>query len=162
MMALAPHPEGEGVTFLKPSEDPMTMTQRLFSILLIFFEGFLALSAIAGGIGLLTGTLALPVEYLAGSIFTSFLIPGLSLTVIVGGLALVGTILVTRSHRYAAAVTAVSGLAIIIFEGVEVMVIGSPAGLARNLQVFYFSLGLLIVLTSLAPLAELRRTLARA
>ncbi len=138
------------------------MSHRLSRFLLIIFEAFLALTAIAGGIGLLTGILAMPVEYLSGSPFDSFLIPGLSLMVLVGGLALVGTILVARKHRYAAAVTAVSGVAIIIFELVEVLVIGSPAGVARNLQIFYSSLGLLIVLTSLAPLADLRRNLAQA
>lgn len=138
------------------------MSHSLSRFLLIIFEAFLALTAIAGGIGLLTGILAMPVEYLSGSPFDSFLIPGLSLMVLVGGLALVGTILVARKHRYAAAVTAVSGVAIIIFELVEVLVIGSPAGVARNLQIFYSSLGLLIVLTSLAPLADLRRNLAQA
>jgi hypothetical protein len=137
------------------------MTHRLSRTLLILLEGFLALTAIGGGIGLLTGLLAMPVEYLAGSIFTSFLIPGLSLMLIVGGLAILGTAMVTIRHRYAAAATAVSGLSIILFELVEVMVIGSPAGVARNLQVFYFGLGLLILVASLAPLAQLRQGPAR-
>ena len=138
------------------------MTHRLSRLLLIFLEGFLALTAIGGGIGLLTGLLAMPVEYLSGSIFTSFMIPGLSLMVVVGGLAVLGAVLVARRHRYAAAATAVSGLAIICFESVEVMVIGSPAGVARNLQIFYFGLGLLILAASLAPLAQLRQGPARA
>lgn len=138
------------------------MAQRLSRILLIFLESFLALTAIGGGIGLLTGLLAMPVEYLAGSIFTSFLIPGLSLMVVVGGLAIVGAVLLTKRHRYAPAATAVSGLAIIFFEWVEVMVIGSPAGAARNMQVFYFGLGLLILLASLAPLSQWRQARARA
>ncbi len=138
------------------------MALRLSRILLVILEGFLALTAIGGGIGLLTGILAMPVTYLAGSMFTSFLIPGLSLMVIVGGLALAGAFLAVRRHPYAAAVTAASGIVIIVFELVEVMVIGSPAGLARNLQVFYFSLGLLILLISLAPLAQLRRSPSRA
>lgn len=138
------------------------MTHRFFRTSLIFLEGFLALTAIGGGIGLLTGVMAMPVSYLAGSMFSSFMIPGLSLMVIVGGLALLGGVLAAVGHRFAPVVTAVSGLVIIIFEMVEVLVIGSPAGVARNLQVFYFGLGLLILLLSLAPLAEMRKNLAPA
>ena len=138
------------------------MSHRLSRILLVILEGFLALTAIAGGIALFTGLLAPPVEYLAGSVFASFMIPGLSLTVIVGGLALVGAVMAALDHRYTPAVTAASGGTIIFFELVELIVIGSPAGSARNLQVLYISLGLALVLLSLAPLAALRRTIARA
>ncbi|MGA9190361.1 MAG: hypothetical protein WBZ24_01390 [Anaerolineales bacterium] len=137
------------------------MTRRVSRLLLILLEGFLALTAIGGGIGLITGLLAMPVAYLSGSIFTSFLIPGLSLMVVVGGLAVVGAVLVAKRHRFAPAATAVSGLAIIFFEVVEVMVIGSPVGVARNLQVFYLGLGLLILVASLPPLAQLRHGPAR-
>lgn len=136
------------------------MLHRLTRILLVILEGFLALTAIAGGIALFTGMLAPPVEYLAGSVFTSFLIPGLSLAVIVGGMALAGAILAAIGHRYTAPVTASSAITIIVFETVELMVIGSPAGYARNLQVLYLSLGLALVLLSLSPLAELRKKAA--
>jgi hypothetical protein len=90
------------------------------------------------------------------------MIPGLSLTVIVGGLALAGAVMAALDHRYTPAVTAASGGTIIFFELVELIVIGSPAGSARNLQVLYISLGLALVLLSLAPLAALRRTMVRA
>jgi hypothetical protein len=138
------------------------MPNRLIRALLILFDGFLALTAIGGGLGLLSGLMAPPMESLAGSIFGNYLVPGLSLVVLVGGSALVSTALLVRNHRLAPALAAMSGLAIIIFETVEVLVIGSPAGYARTLQILYFSLGLLILLTSLAPLADLRRSSARA
>ena len=43
--------------------------KKLLRILLILLDGFLALTAFAGGIGLLAGLFALPVEMLAGSPF---------------------------------------------------------------------------------------------
>jgi hypothetical protein len=35
------------------------------------------------------------------------------------------------------------------FEFVEVMVIGSPEGIARNLQIFYFGTGIIISILSI-------------
>ncbi len=45
--------------------------KKLLRILLILLDGFLALTAFAGGIGLLADLFALPVEMLAGSPFNS-------------------------------------------------------------------------------------------
>jgi hypothetical protein len=137
------------------------LAHRLLRTTLLFLEGFLSLTAVAGGIGLLTGMLSPPVEDLAGSIFTSYKIPGAALAAIVGGSALAGTFLLALDHRYAPMVTAASGLAIIGFESVEVLVIGSPAGLARNMQAFYFGLGFLILAVSAGPLVAMRRRLAQ-
>jgi len=55
--------------------------------ILIALHGFLAITATGGGLGLLTGTGAPPVEMFAGSLFASYAIPGLALLVVVGGLA---------------------------------------------------------------------------
>jgi hypothetical protein len=138
------------------------MNRRLHRVLLIIFNGFLALTAVLGGIGLLAGFNAPPTTFLAGSIFDSYLLPGLSLMLIVGGLASIGTAFAVRRHPLTAAVAAAAGLAIIVFETVEVWVIGSPPGVARNLQVLYYSVGVLILLVSWAPLADWRRRRASA
>lgn len=44
-----------------------------------------------------------------------------------------------------------------IFEIVEVLVIGSPPGIARTLQIIYFSLGGIILVLSLVDWVVLRR-----
>jgi len=69
------------------------MLQRILRIVLIILDAFLALTAFAGGIGLVTGVAAPPTEMLAGSPFTGYLIPALSLFVIVGGCASYSTAL---------------------------------------------------------------------
>ena len=118
--------------------------KRVEHILLTLMVAFLALTAVAGGAALLTGDISPGPELLAGSPFNSYLIPGLALLVLVGGSALVATVMLLVRHPLGVAASAVAGVMIMGFEVVEMLVIGSPAGLARNLQVFYFTLGLLI------------------
>jgi hypothetical protein len=98
---------------------------------------------VAGGLALLSGDIAPPPELLAGSPFTSYTIPGLALLVLVGGSALVAMILLLRRHPLGVAASALAGVMMMGFEIVEVWAIGSEPGLARDLQLFYFTLGLL-------------------
>jgi hypothetical protein len=124
--------------------------KNLLRILLIVLDGFLALTAIGGGIALLAGLYAPPVEMLAGSPFKSYTVPGLALFVLVGGSALVAMMLLIRRHPMASLASAAAGGIIIIFEIVEVLVIGSPPAVSRNLQIFYFAIGGLIMLLAAA------------
>ena len=121
------------------------MGNRFLGIALIVLDFFLAFTAIAGGVGLLFGLNAPPVEMLAGSPFRDYTIPGLALMALVGGGALIAGILTLRRHPNAPLASGAVGLMIIVFELVEVLAIGSPPGMSRNLQVFYFALGLLII-----------------
>jgi hypothetical protein len=90
-------------------------------IVLIVLDAFLALTAVAGGIGLLAGVNAPPVEMLAGSPFRSYTIPGLALLVIVGGSALVAAVVVLRRQRWGALASGVAAAMIVGFEIVEVL-----------------------------------------
>ena len=132
------------------------MARTVLPILLVLTNGFLALTAIAGGVGLLADLNAPPVTALAGSPFSDFTIPGLALLIIVGGTALIATLLGARKHAIAALVSCLAGAVIVVFEIVEVLVIGSPPGIARTLQLFYFSLGGLIFVLSLVDWVVLR------
>jgi hypothetical protein len=123
----------------------MMLAKRVLRSVLTVLDAFLALTAAAGGIGLLTGANAPSLEFLQGSPFSSYTIPGLALLVIIGGCALAATIWMWRGHPWGAPASGLAGVVIIGFEIVEVLVIGSPPGIARNLQVFYFTLGLLIL-----------------
>lgn len=118
--------------------------KRIEHTLLLVLDAFLAITAMAGGIGLLTGAIAPGVALLQGSPFASYTIPGLALLILVGGCALLATGLMLRRSQWAVLTSAFAGMMIIGFELVEMLVIGSPAGVARNLQIFYLTLGLLI------------------
>ncbi len=105
---------------------------------------FLALTAIGGGIGLFTGFNAPPLVFLDGSPFSSYILPGLALLILVGGTAVLASILLVRNHRHAWFAVVASAIAVVIFEIVEVVYIGSPEGIARNLQIFYFTYGFIL------------------
>ena len=136
------------------------MSGRMLRILLVVLDGFLGLTAIAGGVGLLAGINAPSTADLAGSLFSDYTIPALALLVIVGGAGVVSTVMTLRKHWYAALASGAAGVVIVIFEIVEVLAIGSPPGVARTLQIFYFALGLLIILLALALWSSQRRSLA--
>lgn len=126
------------------------MVTKFEHYMLIMLDAFLAITAVAGGIGLLTGAISLEVALLQGSLFRSYVIPGLALLLLVGGSALLATGLLLRLPALGVLASGAAGAIIMIFELVEVLVIGSDPGLARNLQIFYFTLGLLIVLLASA------------
>ena len=79
----------------------MKAIRKVAYVILMVLTGFLALTGFLGGIGLLANLNAPPVEQLRGSIFADYTIPGLALSVIVGGSALLATILLIRKSRFA-------------------------------------------------------------
>jgi hypothetical protein len=126
------------------------LIKRIQYLLLIVLDAFLAVTSVAGGIGLLTGVISPPTELLQGSIFGSYTIPGLALLFLVGGSALAAMVLMLRRHAEGALASGLAAMMIMGFEIVEVLVIGSEPGLARNLQLFYFTLGLVIAVLAAA------------
>ncbi len=133
------------------------MVSRVLRVVLIVLNAFLAFTAAAGGVGLLAGFGAPPADMLAGSPFRSFAVPGLALMVIVGGTAFAAAILLARRQPGGVPVSVAAGLVIIVFEIVEIAVIGSPAGAARAMQVFYLALGLLTLIISAILWLQQRR-----
>ena len=106
------------------------------------------LSALVGMVGLTVGGgLGIPLEWIAGSVFTSYFWPGIILGVIVGGMQALA--LVAQYGRFALAwgLHAAAGLIMMIWIFVEIaiMLVWSP------LQGIYFATGL--IQTVLAVLA---------
>ena len=116
---------------------------------LIVLSGFLALSAVPGGVTLLAGVYTPPVQQLKGSVFASFLVPGLALLVVVGGTAVLAFVLLLRRRALGPAMSGLAGAFVMAFEFVEVLAIGSPPGPAFVMQVLYFGIGLGLVCLSL-------------
>ena len=116
---------------------------------LILLTGFLALSAVPGGITLLAGVYTPPVQQLRGSVFSSFLVPGLALLVVVGGTALLAFVLLLRRRPLGPVIAGLAGAFVMAFEFVEVLAIGSPPGPAFVMQALYFGIGLGLVCISL-------------
>jgi len=130
----------------------MMRLRRPLEIVLIVIAVFLGLSAIPGGIALLAGLGAPPVEQLEGSVFADFTIPGLALLLLVGGSAALATVLLVRRSRFALLSTIAAGLVVMAFEFVEVLAFGSPPGPGRIMQILYFGVGVALVVASLGIL----------
>jgi hypothetical protein len=127
----------------------MKLFRKTLRIILILLTIFLGLTGVLGGIGLVAKFNAPPDSFLVGSPFSDWTIPGLALILIVGGSAWFAAILLLRSSKFALLFSAASATIIMFFEFVEVLVIGSPAGFARTLQIFYFGLGTLMIVASM-------------
>lgn len=130
----------------------MPLLAKSIRVLLIVLMFFLALAAFEGGVQLLVGFYTPPVEMLSGSIFKDYTIPGLVLGIIVGGSALFAAILLLRKNKFAVLASISAGLIIMFFEFVEMLVIGSPAGPARFMQILFFGTGAVISAAALGQL----------
>lgn len=134
-------------------------TKRSTRITLLVVEAFVAVTAIAGGLALMIGALvpdlatvlSPPVEYLEGSLFSSYLVPGLALALVLGGIHALAFILLLRRRPSALLASAAAGFAALIWIFVQMMVI--PFSF---LQAVYFiagavELGLVMLLLGLLP-----------
>jgi hypothetical protein len=128
----------------------MKLMRKTLIVTLIVLNIFLALTAILGGLAILLGINVPSTAELEQSFFKWATIPGIALTVIVGGSAAFASVLLIRKSRFGPVIAAAAGMIIMFFEFVEVMIIGSPAGVAETLQIVYYGVGTFITGLALA------------
>jgi len=122
---------------------------RKQSVLLVSLHLFLGITAVAGGVALMAGFQTPPLALLDSSPFRTFFVPGLALAVLVGGPAIVTAGMLLRRNPHAILPSYATAIAVLVFEGVEIAVVGSPAGPARAMQVLYVAIGISIGVASL-------------
>jgi len=137
------------------------MLVRLLRLLIALLLAFLSLTSLAGGFALATEIIPMPPGLLYGSPFADYLVPGLALFSIVGGGSLAALLLFLRGSRWGHFLALLSGLAIIVFEAVEIITIGSEPGLERNLQALYLGVGAALILFSILLGVATRRARPR-
>jgi hypothetical protein len=132
---------------------------RGIRITLMVATGFVAATAFAGGIALVMGSLAPdlatvlspPPDYLEGSPFGSYLVPGLVLALVLGGVHLVAFVLLARRHPRALLAAVVAGYAAVIWIVVQMTIIPFSV-----LQAVYVAMGLVEIGLVLLALGILR------
>ncbi|MDN4596796.1 hypothetical protein [Leifsonia virtsii] len=119
--------------------------KRWIRITLTVLTGAVGLTAVAGGLALLVAALTSTNgggvtpdrSYLGGSPFTSYIVPGLVLAVVVGGTHILAAVLTGRGSQAGPFAAAVAGFGLLIWIFVQMMFIPfSP------LQAIYFLAGL--------------------
>lgn len=103
------------------------MKHTVIRFALVAIEAFIGLSAIFGGVALLTGAFHfdqwIPVAWLAGTPFSDYTIPGLFLLIVIGGGMFLAATTVFVKCEWAVLLQASMGLVMIGFEVVEVAII---------------------------------------
>jgi hypothetical protein len=142
------------------------MFDRSLRLILVVLNLFLATNAIVGAIWVIP---ALPVEWLLGTPFSTYLVPALSLAIVVGGAALISAAALLQRRWWAPVASMITGMTIVIFEVVETTtmslsvwlhVVGLESGpivsrlplnadgtipFAMWLQPFFFAFGLVLI-----------------
>jgi len=117
---------------------------------LIVALGLQGLGALAGGYALVSdpsgAKLGIPVEWLHGSPFSNYMVPGVVLLVLLGIGPLVVTYGLWAGRSWSPAAALVVGIALLVWLGVEIAVIGYKA--EPPLQLVYGILGVVIVALS--------------
>ena len=138
------------VTPLSPSESAPARSAGLRATL-FGLEAFIALTAIGGAIFVLP---TIPAEWLRRGVITPFsdtTIPALALGVLCGGSALAAMVTVIARPRLGALLAVLSGVMMVGFELVEILVVGFtpllyPTMPPAWLQPLYIALGLAVML----------------
>ena len=129
----------------RPGRDQTRSVRQFARTGLLVVQAFVALTAIAGGSALIIGSLlpqtaiaiVPPGDYLVGTPFSSYLIPGLVLGVVVGGLHVAAFVLELSRSNWRTLAAATAGFALLIWIFVQMVFI--PFSF---LQAVYFVAGL--------------------
>ncbi len=133
---------------------------RICGATLLVASVFVALTAIIGGIAVAAGADKFPADWLVGTPFSSYLIPGLILTVVVGGSAAVAAVATLRGPDAGTLTSLLAGAILLGWLAGERLILrpaAFPPGFSW-LEGIYIALGLMMVLPALTVRwAERRR-----
>jgi hypothetical protein len=94
--------------------------------LIAVLTGFVALSAIGGGIAILVGVDKFPIEWLRNMPFSDYTIPALVLAIVVGGSSLTAAVTMFTSRQVGVVASMVAGLIMAGWILVEIVTINAP------------------------------------
>ena len=121
---------------------------KLMVYFLAVIQTFIGITAIAGGLRLVSNPSGLPdfpIEWLINSPFTNYFFPGLVLMIVIGfGYVVSGTVTFLRKG-YSGSMAALLGICLILYMTIEVWFVG----LRNFLQPLYFILGVIVLLLGL-------------
>lgn len=120
----------------------------LVRILIVIVTGFMALTAIGGGVAMLTGLDEFPLEWLHNTPFQSYTVPAL-LLIVVGITSLVAAVTIFRSDKIGLVATMVAGILMSGYIVVEVLILEQEPPGPTWTEYVYFGLGAAMLVTAL-------------
>jgi hypothetical protein len=139
------------------------MAHKPIRITIGLLAAFIALTAGAGGIAILTGLDSFPPEWLEGTPFHTYTIPALLLSVVVGGSSLAAALAIFTGHPVGLIASLGAGLIMAGYITVEVLILNDGPGGPTPIEYFYFALGMaMAALAGYLWLAEKRPRRERA
>ena len=132
--------------------------RRAEGIALLALQAFTTLSCVAGGVGLVYGTIDLPLDWLNGTFFSDYVIPGVILAGIVGGFQLAALISALGRHSSYLMATALAGAVLMGWMIGEWFIVGAKDSVMFGFQIVYFLVGFVEFSTASV---ELRRLASR-
>ncbi len=111
-------------------------------------SGFIAFTAVAGGLALLFGGEGrhIPLRWLKGTPFADYTIPALLLVIAVGGSALAASVMIFAGNKFGALTAMAAGLIMMGYITVEVFILKQVPPGPTAVEMFYFGLGLILFL----------------
>lgn len=113
-------------------------------IIIGVLAGFIALTAIGGGIAILTGVDEFPLEWLGGTPFSDYTIPALLLAIVVSGRSLIAAVTIFIGRKVGVLASMTAGLIMAGFIVVEVLILKQVPPGPTLIESIYFGLGLVI------------------
>ena len=117
------------------------MTHKTIRIVIVLLTGFVALTAIGGGLAMFVSADRFPLEWLQGTPFVGYGIPALLLAVCVGGSSLAATVALLARPRLGAPIAMAAGMLLTGFVVVEVLILKQVPPGPTPIEVFYICLG---------------------
>lgn len=120
------------------------MQDKIIRIILCGLSAFIALTAIGGGMAILTGADKFPMEWLQGTPFADYTLPALALTVVVGGSALLAALLIFTKRAWGARLAVAAGILLVGYVSVEVLILKQTPPGPTWIEIMYWSLGVVV------------------
>jgi hypothetical protein len=123
------------------------MTPGVPRAALVLVDAFVALAAVGGGLALVFGMEAarFPLSWLDGTPFPDYTIPGLILTVVVGGSAAAATVVTLRGAHQGGRASVVAGAILVAWIVGEILVFTGDGEVISPTEVFFTGAGIAMI-----------------
>ena len=122
---------------------------NILRISIVTIAGFIALTAMGGGIAILVGADEFPLEWLSGVPFKDYTLPALILMFVVGGSSLIAAIAALLQSSVRSLAAAIAGIIMMGHIVVEVLILKQVPPGPTWIEGVYFMLGCLLFILGL-------------